>query len=149
MTLSDKIARVNIAALLVDEGGMFSKGPWTPEKFVQLFVDEEPYLRFGEKGIPTHSRILCEFVDICREAGDPVISEEDFKKYISKGEVALSDCTPPPLLPDKLGKYHAIGMGTAYVDKENHTIRFEGYSQDYGLKANREHLNQISPHFPD
>ena len=54
MSLADIIQRVNTTVLERAE-------LWRPEKFVQLFVDDEPYLRFGERGIPTHRSSLFEF----------------------------------------------------------------------------------------
>jgi len=134
MSLADIIQRVNTTVLERAE-------LWRPEKFVQLFVDDEPYLRFGERGIPTHRSSLFEFIEACMEAGESIIPEKNYKEQ-SENSRKLGEV---PFFPAEMGRYKVVGMGTAYVDKKDHAIRAEGQSQEYGLHPSKEHFDKIAP----
>ena len=127
MTLNDKIPRANTDFL---ENNMFGK-------FVQLYVDGEPYLRFSHTHA-RHSSILSEFIRECLVAGDPILD---------KGKV-----DPLTLPQTQLGRYHAVGMGNIYSLGEQLIVMYcasNEHDPDYQLGPNKEHLEAMAEHMPE
>lgn len=102
------------------------------KKVVQLYVDNEAFLRFGSS-YSEHSQTLADFIQECASAGDPIVSEGEF------------DRAKPPV---KAGRYEAVGMGEARIDCTKKTIRFLGSSIGYDLATNRKHLDQVLQFLP-
>ena len=89
-------------------------------KFVQFYIDELPLLRFGSTRLK-HGRIL---------------AQELTKNNI---QFQVDSEHETPVLRGE--RYRVAGMGVCeYFGKG---IHFYGYSQDYGLGPNREHIEAI------
>lgn len=142
MALPDSIPRVDTESL--SEEGEYNPGRLN-KYFVQLLVDGEHYLRFGGPEADTHRITLGGFIEECRNAGEQIIPEAEYKKHIKWAEKVGE----APYFPVRSGRYQAVGMGTASVLQESGVIRFLGENQEYGLEPNKEHLDAVSEHLPD
>jgi len=103
------------------------------QQVIQLYVDGEPFLRFG-KGF--HADILTIFLEECDGLGEPLVPQETFDGY--KRE--------PPL---KGGRYEVIGMGQALIFPGNKTIYLGGHSHNYHIDVSRKHSRDMQSHLPD
>ncbi len=94
-------------------------------KIVQLYLDKDPYLRFGNPEL-MHGQILASFLDACGI------------KYITKRNRA-GILIPEP----EGGGYRAAGMGFATVMPKQKRAYFNADSADYLIGINLDHLQKI------
>ena len=96
-------------------------------KVVQIYVSENPYLRFLEKSkVENHKSILIDSLD---RFG----IEYDFLTALEHGPALSGD------------RYKVAGMGWADVDLANKTAKFFGLSAGYGIGISADHIEAIRP----
>ena len=93
---------------------------------VQLYVDSEPYLRFGERPFQHPGEIIKEFLNILKVPYHTTIGQYS-KKIV------------PELNGDR---YSVAGMGNFFVDK-NIVELLDLQHRDYSLGINQRHLDDI------
>ncbi len=98
-------------------------------KVVQLYLDEAPYLRFGNSDL-LHGQILASFLD------------ENGIKYRTR----QSDI----LIPEREGdRYRAVGMGFATVVSSKKKVFLNGDSADYRIGIDAGHMRKIQESEPE
>ena len=130
MALDDKIPKVP------EFSSMF---PGSMYKFVQLYVDEEPYLRYG--GFSNkHEDLIRQFILECREKGQP-ITDLALEKVTRSSELLKS------------GRYEAVGFG--YIERGSELIRgsnaliISGESLGFEIGPNKEHFEKLAKYIPN
>ncbi len=97
-------------------------------KVVQLIIDGNPHLRFGE-GYETHSVIIMSLADKLRR---------DYPK------TDFSDSTGTYQIPaPEAGWYKLVGAGKASIDVDGKKASLSGNSYNYGIGINPEHLDSV------
>ncbi|MBI4177547.1 MAG: hypothetical protein HY516_04230 [Candidatus Aenigmarchaeota archaeon] len=95
-------------------------------KIVQLYVDGEPYMRFGDAhGI--HGHILREALDVLGIRYGTMKNRQGYDIPLAKGE-----------------KYRASGMGHAYVVPRLKRAALSNNSLDYQIGIDVEHAKRIA-----
>ena len=94
-------------------------------KFIQVYFENEPYIRFAEDKLSYHCLILSSFV-----------KEFDLKYQTRESEFGMGQ------IVSEIGEnYKLVGAGTAKMI-DNKIVLFGG-SSDYCLKASEEHLESF------
>jgi len=107
--------------------------PDSPEPFkvVQMYIEGEPYLRFGTFPEEYHKSII-------KKTGSSLNRE---CPTVEKGYSRL-----PSLEADW---YKVVGMGKAIVSVAEKKAEFYERSRDYNIVIDQKHLDDMKPFFPD
>ncbi len=101
-------------------------------KFVQLYVDEKPFLRLGNTNT-LHGELLAQCLDSLE------VPYKLTRSPLTRAEV-----------PEIKGeRYEAVGMGIAIVMSGSKKTDFHGSSADYQITPNRDHLKLIQELYPE
>ncbi|MBI3413187.1 MAG: hypothetical protein HY051_03850 [Candidatus Aenigmarchaeota archaeon] len=100
-------------------------------KVVQLYVDDEPYLRFGSAD-SIHGHILADCLDKLKVPYHTMPNQDGDEIPIAEGE-----------------RYRASGMGYGIVLPELTEVSFLGNSADYQIGIDADHLQKIREISPD
>lgn len=141
MSIDDRIPRINTQ---VDGVNIFEI-QIADYKFVQLYIEDKPYLRLGsERNL--HFEILTNFFRECSNLGHQIYNAEEIAKMCMDYEAR-----PKKLPPLKTDKYHVVGMGivSLLVFNSGKTMSFGGLSMDFGISPDKLHIEKIIPYLPN
>lgn len=122
---------------------MFSADDLVTYKFVQLYIEDVPFIRMGHYDQSKHFFILMSFFRECNENGLKVYTEEEMQVFL-RGYSSF----PKKLPPLETDKYKVVGMGYIGIFNRWKSIDLEGDSMDFNMGLNQAHLEAIKPYFP-
>ena len=122
---------------------MFSvEGLSTTYKYVQLYIENVPFIRMGHYDCSKHFLILMSFFKECNENGLQICTEEEMQGFV-RG-YSMFPKILPPLETDK---YRVRGMGYLRISNSQKGICLNGESTDFGIGLDQKHLEDIKPYF--